>query len=473
MNLEFYAPALSLAVPCLLGLLVLRALGLRFATDRLAWPAWVWLTGSLLTAAIELAVLVAGAGTERWVHDLAALALALGLFLAGRHRPPQPAAPRRPFTGEQLLFLALVALALVYVLNQLLLATLEPIYFDDEAHFWAERAKLLYTAGGFGPEYQAGLRTLDHSEYPLLNPLLQVWVFVHAGEILHVLNRLPMQLAVPAVVLLLASGARRTLRAPAAGLLVLTFVGSMLIVLVVRRAHSDILVAFGGLVLLDAYLRWREERHDAWIVLAALGAAYLAWAKNEGQLVLAALALVAALERWRSARAGLRFELRLVHLAWLVPASAVGVTWLHNRVFELHSKLVGPGAASGGLVARLLDQWQANTSEVLGFFAETAVNGSDFQLLPLALLLLVLADLGTARRLRAPLLVLALVLAGFALVLIATPAEVTWHLKTAGKRLALQVYPALTLLVAALMGRWLPAEPTHAPDERLAPPRES
>lgn len=460
MNLDFFAPALALLIPFALGVLVLRALGLRFACDRLAYPAWAWLAGSLVTAGVELAVLVLGGGVDApWVHGLATLPVALVLILWARGSTPLAVRPLPGTRGERWLGLALVALALGFVLNQLLLATLEPIYLDDEAHFWAERAKLLHAAGGFGPAYQAGLRTLAHADYPLFNPLSQLWIFVFAGEVTHVVNRLPMQLAVPAVTLVLAGATRRHLRAPAAGLLVLTFVGSMLVFSAVRRAHSDILVAFGGVVLLDAYLRWRAERRGAWLALAALGATQLAWAKNEGFLVLAALGLVAGLERWRAARAGEPLRLRAAHLVWLLPAAAVGVTLLHNLTFELQNDLMQEHAERGGMLARLFAQWQANTLEVLGFFGEVCLKGQEFQLLPLALVLLVLLDRGGARDLGGPLLVLALTATGFVLVLIATPADVDWHLRTAGKRLVLQLYPAITLLVAALMGRWLPAEP--------------
>ena len=64
MNLAFWQPALALLAPLVLGMALLRALGLRFASDRIAYPGWVWLTGSLATAGLEFLWLLFGLGTE-------------------------------------------------------------------------------------------------------------------------------------------------------------------------------------------------------------------------------------------------------------------------------------------------------------------------------------------------------------------------------------------------------------------------
>lgn len=462
MSVAFWQPALGLLAPLVLGMALLRAVGLRFASDRLAYPGWVWLVGSLAIAALELLWLVFGLGTGSALgRELVALLLAGGVFVASRGGESVPAAAPRGARGERAVFLVLFALALVIVLNKLLLGTLEPIYVDDEAQFWSARAKLLFAADGFGAEYQAGLRTLAHGDYPLLNPLLQTWMFAHAGEVTHAINRLPIQLAMPAVLCVLAGAARRQLRPGAAGLLLLTFLGSPLVLTATLRAHSDILVGFGGLVVLDAWLRWRDEPDDAWIALGAAGTAYLAWAKNEGLLVLLVLLLVALVSHWRR-RAHLR--LRPAHLAWLVPLAVVGVTVLHNRLFELQSDIL---AARGGLVARFFGQWSANAGEVLRFFGDLACDVEVLQLLPLVLVVLLVADRAAARRLAPAVVVLALVLLGLMVVLVATPSQdVDWHLRTAGKRLVLQLYPALVLLVATAMGRWLPPARPDEPTSR-------
>jgi hypothetical protein len=451
----FWQPAVALVAPFVLGSALLGALGLRFASDRVAYAGWVWLAGALGIAGVEFLWLLFGLGTSSALgRELVVLLAAAGLFWHARGAEPVPGEAPRGTPRERAVFHLLFALSLALVLNKLLLGTLEPIYTDDEAQFWSMRAKLLFAAGGFGPEYQAGLRTLNHGDYPLLNPLLQVWMFVHAGEVTHCVNRLPLQLATPAVVCILAGAVRRHLRPSAAGLLVVAFLGTPLILTAVLRAHSDILVALGGLVVLDAWLRWRDDPRDAWIVLGALGAGTLAWAKNEGFLVLLALVLVALLAHLRKRRP---FSARLAHLAWLAPFAAVFVTVLHNRLFELESDVLH-GRDGHGLLARFLERWSVTTGEVLAFFGELARDGEALQLLPVALLVLLLLDRAGARRLAPALFVQALVALGLLVVLIATPASVDWHLRTAGKRLALQLYPAVTLCVAVLMGRWLPAK---------------
>lgn len=459
MNPAFWQPAAGLIAPLLLGIALLRAFGLRFSSDRIAYPGWVWLTGSLATAALEFLWLLSGLGTESALgRELVVVLVAGALLWAAREREPVPGEAPRGARAERGVFLVLLALALALVTNKVLLGTLEPVYLDDEAHFWAARAKLLFAARGFGPEYQAGLRTLAHGDYPLLDPLLQVWMFVHAGTVTHVVNRLPMQLSVLAVVFVLAGAARRHLRPAAAGLLVCAFIGSHLVLSAVLRAHADILVGLGALVVLDAWLRWRDEPRDAWIALAALGAAFLGWAKNEGLLVLAALACVALVVRLRGKR---RFELRLAHVLWLLPLALVASTWLHNHLFEIKSDLLQETGTRQTLFARVLAQWSANTGEVLAFFGEVLRDGEQFQLLPVALAVLVLASPASARRLGPALAVLALVAAGYLVVLIGTPSSIDWQLRTAGKRLVLQLYPSIALLVAVLMGRWLPPRATN------------
>jgi hypothetical protein len=456
----FWQPALGLVAPLVLGVALLRALGLRFASDRIAYPGWVWLAGSLATAGIEFLWLLFGLGTESALGRELVVVLAAGaLSWLAREREFVAGEAPRGSRAERALFLVLLALALALVANKVLLGTLEPIYLDDEAHFWAARAKLLFTAGGFGPEYQAGLRTLAHGDYPLLDPLLQVWMFVHAGAVTHVINRLPLQLATLAVVFVLAGAARRHLRPAAAGLLVCAFLGSHLILSAAQRAHADLLVGLGALVVLDAWLRWRDTREDAWIALAALGAAYLGWAKNEGLLVLAAFAGVTLVVHLRARKGP---ELRLAHATWLLPFALVASTWLHNRLFEIKSDLLQETGARQTLFTRFFEQWSTHTSEVLAFFGDVLRDGEQFQLLPVVLAVLVLASPATARRLGPALAVLALVAAGYIVVLIGTPSSIDWQLRTAGKRLVLQLYPSIALLVAVLMGTWLAP---RAPDE--------
>ena len=80
-----------------------------------------------------------------------------------------------------------------------------------EARQAARKAKALYDTGGLGADYAAALGAdvaAPHKDYPLLNPLLQSWVFLHRGRVTHVENRLPIQLLFVALVLALASALR-------------------------------------------------------------------------------------------------------------------------------------------------------------------------------------------------------------------------------------------------------------------------
>ena len=61
-----------LLVPLLVGAGLLRALGIGYRTDRLAFVGWAWLTGSLASAALTLAWLLADKPMDgRWLLPVA------------------------------------------------------------------------------------------------------------------------------------------------------------------------------------------------------------------------------------------------------------------------------------------------------------------------------------------------------------------------------------------------------------------
>jgi hypothetical protein len=473
---SFFAPTYALLAPLVLGAALLRAVGVRFASERVAYLGWAWMAGCLGVAALQLGLLLAGAGD---VHPLAADALVLvlagGLALAGRRvAPVVPATPGARHAWprwERIAFALALAVAVLVLANRIFLRTLEPIYLDDEAIFWSHRAKALFRAGGFGGTYPAELREVAHSDYPLLNPLLQVWMFVHAGGITHVVNRLPMQMCALAAALCVAGGALRHSRPGIAGALVLAFAASELVASSSRRAHSDILVALGAVVMLDAWLRWRAQPHAAWWKLGALGAACALWSKNDGAMVVFAAACAFVLVHLARPRELLaRLRPRRVHLWLLVPLAVVVSTLIHNRAFGVGSDLILEKRRRASLPARLLEKWDVNGPEVLRYFADAALDPLEFWMLPAALVVLVLlrprASLRDGRGV--PLLALLLATLGYVAIFTATTADLDWHLRTAARRILLQIFPAIVVLLAAQMGSFMSA-PQSTPERRPTP----
>jgi len=450
----------ALLLPLLLGAGTLRLLGLRFSSDRLAFPGWAWMTGGLVCATAEGAWLLAGLGTRSPRALSAGLwLLALALFLAGRRVPVVPATPRPAASrAARLCFALALGAVLLILVDRILRWSLDAIYLDDEAHFWAYRAKILFTAGGFGGAYGSEIRAAAHPDYPLLNPLLQLWVYIQAGAVTHAANRVPIQLVTLAVACVLGAGLRGRVSPWVAAALLFSFGGTWPMDSASHRAHSDLMVGLGALVALDAWLRWNEERRGAWLGLCALGTAYLAWAKHEGFLIACAIAAALLWVRLRQAgwRPG-RLRPRREDLWCLLPALFLALTWAHNLYFDVRvSHLQG---ASGGLLERLRATWSTNLLPVLDSLASYSISDS-FQAFPAALLVLVLlAPRRTlAGPLGPPLGALVLTLCGMGLVLIATTGDLDWHLDTTAWRLLLEVYPAVCLLVGLCLR------------DRLAPP---
>src|SRR5262249_13190079 len=134
-----------LGVPLALRSSILRALGLGWRTDRVAYLGWAWLAGALSTGALEALRLATGLGSPGPVVALA-LGLAVALrFLARRTPVLEDAAPEHAAAGWERAFFALaLALALVVTLQRIVGSSLIVILDDDDANTWALPAKTIY-----------------------------------------------------------------------------------------------------------------------------------------------------------------------------------------------------------------------------------------------------------------------------------------------------------------------------------------
>ena len=228
--------AVTVLVPLLLGLALLRTCRIHSSDDRIAYPAWAWIGGALLLGLLLLAWMSCGLPIRRDLVVPCLVTLAGAWFVASRfvHAPgSRPIVPRRS-AAESMVFGVVVALALLYVLDRALLTNLRAALASDEALNWASRAAMIFDSGGFGDRLDQAFAPGSpkagnfafHADYPLFNPLLQLWSFITSGVITHTTNRVPIQVFDLALVLATAAavtparqawrcrGARDSLRWP-------------------------------------------------------------------------------------------------------------------------------------------------------------------------------------------------------------------------------------------------------------------
>lgn len=466
------------AVPALLGSALLRALGPGPAQDRLGRAAWAWLLGTLGLGALLFAWAALRLPWSASGVSAVALSGAIAAFLLARRRADEPVpvpAPSAPAgRAERWLFGAVLAFCLLVSLERMLAAGELPILRTDEAAIWAARAKAIHHAGGFGAPYLELVTSeprLQHPDYPPLNPLLQLWVHVNAGRIVHFAPRLPIQLFVPAATLALASAFRARVRPAVAAPLLLLFPSLRAVGYETYRANADVMAAFGLLVALDALQRWRDGGGAAWLRLAALALGFLVATKNEGLVYLVALGLALGIGRWLHGRAGR--PLRRPDLAWaIVPALVAAVHLGFNARYGFRDPMLAGGHGSASLLAHLREHGLERLGTVLRVLCGgMAWNARLTQLLVPAFAALVLLHPRRAfgRRLAVPTALIALVLAAYVGMYVASFQDVEWHLVTSAPRVVFQVLPALLVWMALAANElWPPFRPRRAGGEEAA-----
>ena len=463
--------ASALGAPLLLGAGVLSGLGIRARTDRIAYLGWAWASGALVTGLVLLGWASVGAplSARAIVPFLVAVALCcLGLARVRRGPPLEPHARPADDPRERLLFGLALAVLLLVACDRSLTAALQPVLRTDEAMIWAAKAKAIFSAGGLDERYAETADYVLHADYPALNPLLQILVFAHAGEIVHFAGRAPIQVAQLALLLVLASALTRRIR-PALALLVLVPcaalagapTGDLL-----ATAYSDGMVALGVAIAVDAWLRWEEDGERAWIALASIGLAFATFAKNEG-LFFAGI-FVAAVVVSRLTRAGRPFG-----STWFARARAAlplalaftpfALTRASNARFGFEGDLTGTANAAGAPIWETIpDQLADRGGLVVGYVTREVLldPGNSRLLFALAALVALAYPARVARgKLLVPALLFGLAAVGYGLVFVGSPhhlgrpeAAKWWHLDTACVRVYAQMLPAVGVWLAAAAG---------------------
>jgi len=470
----------AVVAPALLGCGVVRALGLSPRDGRRAFVAWAYLVGHFALAWVTFAWAAAGRALPGWLLPVAAASIGTMLWwLTDRHdarravtSPRAVIPPRVP--GDRWVAGAVLALS-VAVLERGSLRNLHAVLDGDSANIWSAKARLLMAPGAWQPLF--GTNYVQHADYPLFNPLVQVLAFGSSGESLWWEHRLPMQLFAVALLLLLSTAVERRLPRWLA-IAVLATMATSVFLTMAPTLCADVLLALGLLGTVDAWSRWRATGRAAWWRLGCIGMAAMLATKAEGAMLTLSIVLAGAVALLVSRATHVapeaperRARLTLRQLAWLlVPVVTLAAGQWFNATYGLANDLASTGADGRGLFGRIVFWFPDRILPVLGYYADLAVAGGATRWLFGAALLAPLAAGMRARCFDAawPWLTVVVALCGYVLVFVGTTANsggpdgpslgLVWHLGTAADRTVLHLLPTAALAFAAMLG---PREVRH------------
>ncbi|MHC4513933.1 MAG: phospholipid carrier-dependent glycosyltransferase [Planctomycetota bacterium] len=496
MDLAWYQFPLVLATPVLLGIALLRCARIGPAVDRLAYAAWAYVAGMMGTATLLFLWLCLGLPLNAWLLQLFLLGTASFCFFISRtpreHEVQAHAMQSQEFPlRERAFFVGALVLVLLATCLRIMDGNSLPVADGDEALVWATKAKLIHSSESFGQQLAENVSGLEHGpafadaftvaiekglrdpelaqnrmlldaprtapdhhlDYPVLNPLLQVWIFAHAEGQTEWENRLPIQGFALALLLVLAAGLRRVLRPAIVALCLIVFAVMDETVTQTRTCYADVMVAVGVAIACDAWLRGQQQRDGPWRWLVLLGLSVAAWTKNEGMMYLC-VALVAGLLACWQRLPGKPSRNLFEHRAGIlvIPFLFVGATLSLNFAFGFTNELVGSDATGTSFFERLLDQ-QARVAAIAEFTFDELLLSRDrcFVFLGFLVLLVLCPVRAVTGPQRAPGLFLVFAMLGILTVYLATPSKIYWHLATSAPRVVWQLAPCVLLWMAYLM----------------------
>jgi hypothetical protein len=459
-----------LGAPLLAGVGLLRWMGLEPRADRIGFASWAYMVGSM-TMAIALWIwTLAGKpvpGVSLW-WVLGGLGLGAMVLSSRRRAVGAEVTTSRDgaWNPERALFAGAIVLLLLHGLDVATARNVVPILAGDEGNIWTAKAKVLHVAqDSLGPVFrQEASLFVQHPDYPLLNPLLQLGTFEFTGRLTAADSRLPIQAVMLALILMTASALRRFVRPAVAAALLLALFTTDMSRFLAGSAYADHLVMFGILGAIDAWSRYRATREDVWFRLACLAMVFAILAKNEGSMLCLLAVLVIGTLRFVGILVGPVLPGAWCERAWLVaPAAAVLAVQAHNAVLAFRNDLFDPAVDSSGFSGRLVAQFAEHVGPVLGYaWREILVAPATTHLVFGGLFVGMAATiLVPGRRPRAEVLVPLLctlgALAVYQLVFVATPYEIDKHLPAASVRVAMHVAPLSVLAQAMLWSDLFPS----------------
>jgi hypothetical protein len=480
-------PILSLIVALMIGLLLT---GLFWPSPRRGAAGWLlrvflgWGLGIGVTSLLYFLCLLAGLARYAAAADIA-LGLTLGLILFIRRRGEKEASNGTAAGGERAplrsWIAGVLAVELVASLASFIVAVLkEPHGRWDAWLIWNMHARFLFRSGPGWREAFASGQDWSHWDYPLMLPLSIVRGWSYAG-MEEGLFPAVMGLLFTVLVLGLLLAALVLLRGRTQGCLAaMVLMGTPFFIAMGASQFADVPLAFFILsCMVMLFIAARPEGSAAGpLVLAGMAAGLAAWTKNEGLLfaLVAAgslLGITAGTSGWRRAlgrTAGF--------LAGALPVLAV-VLYFKLRIAPANDLMAGFGWAALG--DKLFDIHRyaqiskaffvTGLSFTQGLFdvrTGMGLNPGPVNLLVVAAYLF-LAGIRIERTDRTALIqgatVLMLMLAGYFLVYVLTPLDLTYHLMTSLNRLFIQLWPGILLTLFMIAGA-----PVDAPDDPLPVP---
>ncbi len=447
---------IAIALPFVLGGgLVLRK---AWGSDVLGALAWAWLVGTLATGVILFVALACGApiASLSWIVFGAGCVVWVTRRRRGNVDATQAAAP---WTWvESAAFWIALGIGLALAFDRILRVDAVPITGGDEAWNWSNRAQAIFRSGGFGAALAERLQLREkiaQPAYPLLNPLLHLFVYATSGEVTHVVNRVMIQMFVPAVLLLVASALRDVARPWVAIAVMFLVATSGLMAMAPHEAWADPMVAFGMLASLDAWRRFRttHERAHLWLFASAL--AFLLWSKPEGLLDSCLIVVAVAVDC--AANGPLRRALpRYASLVLLLPGAVLVAHFSFNAWHHADYEVLS-GSDGRSLIVRLVEELPNRMPVLLRWGADSLVlQPTDTQLLPLlfAVLMFVFPKASFRERL-VPTLAISAGALCIVVVLLGQPFDLDWFLRYSSRRLILHFFPACAVWVAATVSEEL------------------
>jgi hypothetical protein len=337
-------PLWAIAALWLTGALALSLMGARrdAGIDVLVMD---FATGVVILAAIGMALLALGGRLSLAPFYL--LLILLSTAAAWRRRPIRLRL-RIPQSGRARALLVGVGVLLVMLAIS---ASQDRLVWDGWA-FWTLKARILFLEGAFPPTVldPAGPYPYAHPDYPLAVPLLDWWLYRHAGTARPALASLAGALWFVTLPALVWAALHRRLGEDGAALATLGTAAFWPLAFYATGGYADIVIA---LALLGGVLELERARHDGAMAGAAVRLTIFltlaALAKNEG-LALAALGAGVALTSW------LRYGERrpLPYVALMLPFLA-SAPWLlkTRRLGLVPQHLAGASPTLGDALARI------------------------------------------------------------------------------------------------------------------------
>ena len=405
--------------------------------------------GMGVSSSLYLLLVIAGAPTRPVVISLEALALVAfaAVYLRRNSTPPVAPPPIPAFSWNWVLACAALVMIALFISAFVTSSELNPQGGWDAFAIWNLRAHYLVHTETW--RYAVTSQPIgSHMEYPLLLSSFVARGWLYAGSPTQSVP-IAIGLIVSLALAALLGSTLSLLRSPAVGLLaVLILFANPFLWTAAPAQYADIPLAFFGmaaaaLLVLDPH----PQGSPRYLTLAGLFAGFAVGTKNEGTLLLAALAAALLVTTWRGA--GARHALRRSGFLLLGGLPALCLS-LYIKIFAAPPDPLVNGMGKA-LFQKLGDagRWLHIAA---GFFQRLPV----IALVLLALTAALLRPRPAGERPPAcvlPLTAFAIMLAGDFAVFQLTPDESGWLLSTALDRLYLQLWPLLLLATFLLLRR--------------------